>query len=310
MSGLVPRDFRTLAVAALLACGQRGAGPPGAVVDLRGLLPDPATLAGWRVAAGPADYDPATLFEYLDGGAERYLKHGFRTLVQVRYEAVADSRAGVTLDVYDMGSDLGAFGIYSSARPAVADFRDWGVEGYRFGPVAAAWKGRVLAHAEADDELPEQVALLERLVAHVCAALAGPAVRPAILDRLPAEGLVPRSERYEASDLLGHTFLPGGVLAGYEIDGRRAEAFFSDLGSAGAVAAALAELQAHYSQWGEIQPGVPAVGAGGFRFAAPGLGPGSVTGAGQFIAGVYGDLPAETRDRLLARLAARLDDAR
>jgi hypothetical protein len=301
---------RLAAVAALLACGQKDTGAPAGAVDLHSLLPDPSTLAGWRVAAGPVEFTPATLFEYLDGGAERYLTHGFSRLVQVRYAAAADVPAAVTLDVYDMGSDLGAFGIYSSLRPAAADFREWGAEGYLFGLVAAAWKGRVLVHAEADDERPEQVALVERLAAHVCAALPGPAGRPAILDRLPPEGLVPRSERYVAEDLLGHEFLPGGVLAGYEIDGRRAEAFFSDLGSAGAVAAALAELQAHYSQWGEIHSGDPVVGAGGFRFAAPGLGPGSVTGAGRFIVGVIGDLPAETCEQLLARLVARLEDDR
>jgi hypothetical protein len=299
---------RLAAVAALLACGQKDTGAPAGAVDLHSLLPDPATLTGWRVAAGPTDFDPATLFEYLDGGAERYLKHGFRALVQVRYEAAADVRAAVTLDVYDMGSDLGAFGVYSSLRPAVADFRKWGAEGYRSGPVATAWKGRVLVHGEADDELPDQVALVERLAAHVCAALPGPADRPAILDRLPAEGLVPRSERYVAVDLLGHEFLPGGVLAGYEIDGRRAEAFFTDLGAEAAVARALAELRAHYARWGEIQPGVPPAGAGGFRFAAPGLGQGTVTGAGRFLAGVTGDLPTEARDHLLARLVARLAD--
>ena len=308
MSALVPRAC-LLVAAALLACGQRDTGAPAAAVDLRGLLPDPSTLAGWRAAAGPVEFTPATLFEYLDGGAERYLKHGFRALVQVRYEAAADVRAAVTLDVYDMGSDLGAFGIYSSLRPVAADFRQWGAEGYLFGPVAAAWKGRVLVHAEADDERPEQVALLERLVAHVCASLPAPAVRPAILDRLPAAGLVPRSERYVAADLLGHEFLPGGVLASYEIGGRRGEAFFSDLGDAATVARALAQLQAHYSQRGEVLPGAPSIGAGGFRFAASGLGTGTVTGAGRFVAGVHGDLLAEARDDLLARLVARLQNA-
>jgi hypothetical protein len=299
-----------LAAVALLGCGQRGAEAPPAAVDLRGLLPDPSTLAGWRVADGPVEFTPATLFEYLDGGAERYLTLGFRSLVQVRYEAVADVRAAVTLDVYDMGSDLGAFGIYSSLRPEAAEFRDWGAEGYRSGSVAAAWKDRVLVHAEVDDERPDQVALVERLVAHVCASLPAPAARPAILDRLPAAGLVPRSERYVASDLLGHEFLPGGVLASYEIDGRRAEAFFSDLGDEAAVARALAELRAHYARFGEITGGEPAAGAGGFRFAASGLGQGTVTGAGRFVAGVHGDLPAEAHDDLLARLVARLQDGR
>jgi hypothetical protein len=308
VSALVSRACLIVA-AALLACGQRGAEAPPAAVDLRGLLPDPSTLAGWRVAAGPVEFTPATLFEYLDGGAERYLKHGFRALIQVRYEAAADVRAAVTLDVYDMGSDLGAFGIYSSLRPEAADPRDWGAEGYRSGSVAAAWKDGVLVHAEADDERPDQVALVERLVAYVCASLPAPAARPAILDRLPAAGLVPRSERYVAVDLLGHEFLPGGVLAGYEIDGRRAEAFFSDLGDEAAVARALAELRAHYARFGEITGGEPAAGAGGFRFAASGLGQGTVTGAGRFVAGVHGDLPAEARDDLLARLVARLQDA-
>jgi hypothetical protein len=105
------------------------------------LVPAAADLEGWTVAEGPLTFRRDSLYEYLDGAAPRYLDYGFREAVHVRYALGGDPQAAVTLDVFDMGSTLGAFGIYSSARPPGVEPRPWGAEGYRSGTVAAAWKG-------------------------------------------------------------------------------------------------------------------------------------------------------------------------
>jgi len=49
-------------------------------------------------------------------------------MVHVRYQLGDDSLLSVTLDIYDMGSDLRAFGLYRSGRPPNAEVRDWGTE--------------------------------------------------------------------------------------------------------------------------------------------------------------------------------------
>ena len=108
----------------LLGCGAGGGGGIAATpaVDLEGLLPSAAVLDdGWRVVDGPTSHGPDTLYEYLDGGAERYVDHGFRRLVHARYQRGDDPLACVTVDVFDMGDALGAFGIFSAGRWNYAD---------------------------------------------------------------------------------------------------------------------------------------------------------------------------------------------
>jgi len=270
------------------------------------LLPSASTLGDWTVAEGPVELSPEGLWEYLDGGAPLYLSYGFRQLAHVRYQLGDDELASITLDVFDMASELGAFGIYSSGRPPGAEFKRWGAEGYRSGYVAAAWKGSHFVHAEADEDRPELIEMLERLIVGVCGEIVGDEAFPEILGWLPSVGLVAHSERYIAEDLLGHSFLPGGVLADYEIDGRRVQLFFSDLESAEGADEAIAKLRDHRSKWGEILSEHPAVGAGGYRFTHPGLGSGTVVRVGRFVAGVQCELPFEEQDALLDRLAGGL----
>jgi hypothetical protein len=274
--------------------------------EIRHLIPPAQAAEGWVVSGKPATYSPENLFEYLDGGAPRYLGYGFAALVQVRYVREGHPEVGVTLDLYDMGRALGAFGIYSSARPQDVGPREWCAEGYRSGPVAAAWKDRLYLHVAADDERPELVELTERLVVSVCARAPGVSSPPPILASLPREGLVPRSERYVAANLLGHAFLPGGVLATYEIGGRKAEMFFSDLGRDAAAREAIARLRGHYADRRVPVSAGPATGDVGLRHADTVLGPGAVVAAGRTVAGIHGNLPEEAQDRLLRRLVERL----
>jgi len=270
------------------------------------LLPAIASVEGWIVAEGPVTYSADGLFEYLNGGAPLYLDYGFEELAHVRYQRREDEFASVTIDVFQMGEELGAFGLFSSGRPRGATPRQWATEGYRSGTVTAAWRGNMYVHGEAGDDSPELIEMMERLMAETSARLTGDASRPAILAALPIDGLVQRSERFVAVDLLGHAFLPGGILATYEIEGREARLFFSDLGSEAAAGRALADLRAHEARRGEIAGGVPTFGVAGFRFSDPGLGTGAAVAAGSFVAGVHGDPPLHSQERVLERLVAGL----
>lgn len=293
-------------MALLCACGPPAREPAPPVADLSVLLPSPSNLEGWSVAEGPEAYVPDTLYVYLDGVAPHYLSHGFQRLVHVRYASDGEPGDAVTLDVFDMGDVLGAFGIYRSILPPGVESRPWGAEGHREGAKAAAWKGRIYVHAEAGAGRPDLAWMMERLVAGVCERVPGTASLPAILEALPPGGLVPGSERYVGESLLGHAFLPGGLLATYEIGGGEAQLFYSDLGSEEAAAGAMERLRAHHSRWGGEVEEVSSPGAGGIRFTEPGLGSGTVVRAGPFIAGVQGDLPAEARERLLRRLLGQV----
>jgi hypothetical protein len=294
-----------VALAAVAACGNP-ATPVGEDAGLEKLLPAVSNGAEWSLAEGPLRYTPETLYEYVNGGAERYLGFGFRELVHVRYRLGDEPLAGVTLDLYDMGSELGAFGIYSAGRPPGVEVRPWGTEGYRVGTIAAAWRGALFVHGEADDERPELAAMLERMMAEVGERAPGPRSQPAVLDLLPQEGRVAHSERYVAADLEGHAFLPGGVIAVYEVDGARSELFVSDLGNEAAAADALEQLRGHLARWGRVEDEPLALGDGAFRYTDPTLGAGTAVRSGRFVAGIQGDLSAEHREAVMAAVVAKL----
>lgn len=270
----------------------------------------PAPPPGWRLAEGPTEYRPDTLWEYLDGGAPPYVSFGLQRLIHGRYERDGEAGGAVTLDVFSMGSDLGAFGIYSRGRAPDDPPRDWGAEGYRTANAAAAWKGSRYVHAEADDAQPESIALMEALVAAACDAVPGPPAPPGLLQVLPLEGRVRRSERYAVGGLLGHAFLPGGVSATYRTTEGEITLFFSDLGSAPAAADALGRLSAHEGARGARVEELPSLGKGGFRCEDPGLGRLSATASGRFVAGAFGDVPHEALEQFIARLLPGLDRVR
>ena len=285
----------------VFSCGREGP-PAHTELELERLLPIDSP-GEWVVAEGPLPFTPDDLWEYLNGGAPRYEAYGFKRLVHLRYQLGDDPLASVTADVYDMGSELGAFGIYRSIRPSDAVVRTWGAEGYRSGTVAAAWKGEVFVHASSDDERPELIERMEMLVSRVCDEADGGVLPPIILDPLPPQGLVPYSERYVASNLLGHAAFGEGVVATYEIDGLRGELFFSELESEDVARQAVESYRQEKERWAEVAD-APA----GFRFQDQGSGSGTVLQAGRFVAGVHGDLPFEAQDDLIERLIARLDN--
>lgn len=307
---MLGRCVETIAVLGVLTTCAPSATGPGSTSSDSGLIPPSAVLEGWSASEGPIEYAPGTLYEYLDGGAERYLGYGFQRLDHARYQLGNDLLASVVLDVYDMGSELGAFGIYRSVRPAGAADREWCVEGFRSGTVTSAWQGRIYVHCAADDDRPALMEMAERLVALVCEAVSGEAAMPSILAPLPQDGLVPWSERYVASDLLGHAFLTGGVLASYRIGGHDAELFYSDLGNVSASDEAMAGLRSYSLRRGDIVAEVSTIGDGGFRCTDPVLGSSTIVRVGRFVAGVHGDLDNQAQGSLLARLVAGLTDVR
>lgn len=290
-----------VAVLVVLAACARTELPPEPGLELEDLLPEPASFEGWEIAEGPTPYTPDTLWELLDGGAPRYLDYGLERMVHIRYQLGDDPLSSVSVEVYEMGSELGAFGLYSSIRPPDLSVRSWGAEGYRSGNDAAAWKGTVFAHASADDERPELIETMEELVSRVCAAVIAEVSRPSVLAPLPPEHLVPHSERYVASDLFGHAALPGGVLATYEIGGQRGDLFFSELENEAVAEEAVEAFRSEKERWAEVSDA-----ADGFRFEEAGGGSGTVLQSGRFVIGVQGDLTVEAQDALLQTLVDRL----
>src|SRR5512139_594887 len=101
-----------LASAVLFGPGPAPAQERKASPELAALVP---RLDGWALSEAARSYFPDDLFEYIDGAAESYLSYDFREL------AVADfgrtgTEATLTLEIYDMGEPVNAFGIFGAER--------------------------------------------------------------------------------------------------------------------------------------------------------------------------------------------------
>jgi hypothetical protein len=267
---------------------------------LETLLPDVSDLQEWKLAEPPLFYGPETLFEYLDGGAPQYTSYGFVKLAHARYVRGGDDMQSVTVDAFDMGSPLGAYGIYSAGRPRDGLRRKWGVEGYRSGTIAAAWRDRFYVYGSAGDETETLVAMLEELVAGACRRIPGEAAPPQVLSALPREGLVAGSDRYVGKNLLGHAFLGGGFLANYTVGGRESLLFLSDLQSASEAQKDFELLRAHDRQRGRWLREDASIGEAGFWSKDPARGCRYQVRFGRWIAGVW-EVEDESRAAQLMR---------
>jgi hypothetical protein len=251
------------------------------------LLPAIPNGSDWAWAEEPTQYKPDNLFEYLNGGAPQYLSYGFVNLAHARYAYKGQDLSSVTLDIFDMGSPLGAYGIYSSGRPREISKRSWGAEGYRSGSVASGWKGRVYLHASADEDTPVLIAGLEMLMDQAAAAVPGKSTWPVELAALPETRFIAGSDRYIGKDLLGHSFLPGGFLANYEMDGTEGLLFISDLRTTEEANRAFDLLYSFESDRGKIVK-QGKIGDVSFWTEDPGLGFGIVIRRKTYVGGLWG----------------------
>ena len=82
------------------------------------LLRDP--LPGHASAqAPPSFYNPESLYQQIDGGADLYLLYDFKSLLHQDFKSGA---AELTVDIYDMGGTENAFGIYAAERSPTYKF--------------------------------------------------------------------------------------------------------------------------------------------------------------------------------------------
>jgi len=148
-------------------------------------------VAGWKLATNIGTFDSKSLFDYINGAAELYFAYDFRAVAAVEYQ---NGETSIIIDVYDMTAPAGAFGIYSLNRYPEAGYVDIGNEGILTGPVLAFWKGRyfckVYCFASAEKYQKDVTSFGRKLASRIAEA----GEKPAVIGKLPQNGLIPGSE--------------------------------------------------------------------------------------------------------------------
>jgi hypothetical protein len=216
---------KTVSAVALIAFVLLGltveAGQDARASSPQSLLP---RVPGWKPAEQPRSYFPGTLFEYIDGAAESYLSYAFQELVTADFKNEKTS-ATLTVEVYDMGSDLNAFGIFSSERypgsPGVAA----GNLGYLEEGTLNFIVGRYYVKLICFDCAAAADSVLKSFAGDIDRRVRDRGSLPPELAFFPRDGLVAGSEKFILRNVLGYDFLHDGYLASYQAGGQEFEAF-------------------------------------------------------------------------------------
>jgi hypothetical protein len=189
--------------------------------SLQSLLP---RISGWDFSEPPRTYHPPTLFEYINGAAENYLSYAFQELVVADYKR-AEGSATLTLEIYEMGSDRNAFGIYSSERFPESRFLPLGNEAYFEEGTLNFVVGSKYVKLLCFDCGDRDETVLRQFAGELEAKVKEKGRLPELLRVFPPEGLVAHSEKFILHNVLGFAFLHDGFIAGYKDQGREFDLF-------------------------------------------------------------------------------------
>ncbi len=173
---------------ALIAAATPPAAP--APADLSGFLPAPDGIPGWRVADPPRLFQGEELFDLIDGGAMLYQEYGFVRALSCRYAGPAT--ASLQIEIYEMSSDGAAYGIYSMMQSARGAAVDAGQEARLFDDYIAVWKGPYYISVTALGPREAVGAALPKMGRLIASRIPVTGNRPAIVGRLPPDGLLDR----------------------------------------------------------------------------------------------------------------------
>ncbi len=167
---------------------------------------------GWHPEGEVKVYGLDNLWEYIDGAAERFVMYGFQIL---RFREFSKKELMMTVEIYDMGSPLNAFGIYTTERTAEGKRLSIGTEAVLGPSHGLLLKDRyyvkiIMLRGLLDDESGET--LLKSIEPH----LKGKSGLPSELNILPTRERIIGSEKYVTQAYLGLSELKNVLFADYE----------------------------------------------------------------------------------------------
>jgi len=223
-----------LLLLALTGCGP-AATPPATPIEPAVVEPQPPAIP-WNPVGEVKTYDPSNLWDAINGAADGYLAYGF---VRLTVQDYAGNGAKATVEVYDQGAPLNAFGVYRRDRPPESQPIAVGAEALISSPHHCAMlAGASYVQARAlEGELDE--ASCRGLFSGLLATLPGPHDLPPELELLPTADRVAGSEGFTVASYLGVTELEDCLHAEYRAGGDASYKLFAFIETEGRNSAAI-----------------------------------------------------------------------
>ena len=217
-------------------------------------------LPGKAVAQGSGTvYNPDTLYQYIDGGADLYLLYDFKALLHQDFKSGATE---LTADIYEMSTPEDAFGIYASERSPGYKFIALGAEGYLENGILNFFENRYYIKLSGSGANVD--GLLEQFARILSSRIGGARTLPPLLKKLPREHRVLHSEQYMKKDPLGHSFLAPAYVVTYGRGKQESKLVVTVAADAHDAKGRADQLAKHFKQSGE-SVSAPDLGEGGMR---------------------------------------------
>ena len=177
-------------------------------------------------------YDPDNLWEYINGGAYTYVNYQFVDLHIAEY-----TKDGLMIkaEIYHHKNNVYAYGMYTQERAPDYSFVDIGIEGYAENTLVNFVKGPYYVKIICNDGTDSTKPVLIKLAKMVEKELKGTTSVPELFNKFPAEGRIPHSDSFIATEFLGYGFMPGTYVVPYEIGGKKLRLFLTQADDAGKV---------------------------------------------------------------------------
>lgn len=255
--------------------------------------------------SAPERFSPETLYEKINGRADLYLASGFVQLDTQRFTPGAGGGGWVEVFVYDMGTTVNAFSVFSMQRREGAQPVDIAPNAYRTdNALFMAHENDYLEFIGTDATGPLQRTVEELARRYVFEHGGRSEARAPGADLFPDAGFVAGSLQLINANAFGYAELDQVYTAQYEIDGMRLNAFVSERPSAEAaegLARTYAGLLAAYGATRIASPPADAVALQVFDTYE------MIFNRGNYFAGVHEAADLIAAGKLASRLAGHLD---
>jgi hypothetical protein len=213
------------------------------------LLPEPSELGASR--SGEQEFFSSDLYRYIDGGADAYLDYGLVALLHQEYKA---SSTDITLDIYDMGAQSNAFGIYAAESSPDYHFLPIGTEGYGTSEILNFFQDQFYVKLSAFSDKEKTGPVLERFGQAVSRKIGPRGSMPEFLSLFPPQNLVNHSCKFVKKSPMGHDFLAPAIMASYRFDEEQASLVISKAPDAPGAANRVEQLRSYFARTGKVAP--------------------------------------------------------
>ena len=172
-------------------------------------------IEGWTVADTIDQYDSSNLWEYINGAADMFYTYGFQNLHSY---GMSSGDIEIVVDVYNMGTQLNAYGMYKTERGEPKEKLEIGVEAVITSPNQCLMLKNIYYVKVNVYEGQLTTELSKNLLHSISGILPGSNEFPVEFELLPAENKIKDTEHFAKEGYLGLSELTNCLYADYKIE--------------------------------------------------------------------------------------------